>query len=269
MLLAHRIRLEANNEQCAYFARAAGTARRVWNWALAEWQRQTAAGQRPQAMNLKKQFNALKYSHPDWLDADGKPWLRTIHRDAHAQPFAHLAKAWSRYFTALREGIPAHPPVFKKKGRCRDSFYCANDKLRVEGMSVVLPKIGRVDLSESLRWPGRIMGASICRRAAHWFLSIQVEVPDATALLPRNNDGITGIDLGLSAAATLSSGEKVDAPRPSEKPRMALSGVRSSWLTAARNLDFASWAERASATLAAASRRSCSSSDMSRACART
>ena len=214
MLLAHRIRLEATNEQCAYFARAAGTARRVWNWALAEWQRQTAAGQRPQAMKLKKQFNVLKYSHPDWLDADGQPWLRTIHRDAHAQPFAHLAKAWSRYFTALRDGVPAHPPAFKKKGRCRDSFYIANDKFRVEGMSVVLPKIGRVDLSELLRWPGRIIGASVCRCAAHWFLSLRVEVPDDAARLARRADGNTGVDLGLSAAATLSSGEKVEAPRP-------------------------------------------------------
>ena len=214
MLLAHRIRLEATNEQCTYFTRAAGTARRVWNWALAEWQRQTAAGQSPQAMKLKKQFNALKYSHPDWLDANGQPWLRTIHRDAHAQPFAHLAKAWSRYFSALRDGIPAHPPVFKKKGRCRDSFYVANDKLHVEGMTVVLPKIGSVDLSESLRWPGRIMGASVFRRAAHWFLSVQVEVPDEAALLPRSANDITGIDLGLSAAAILSSGEKVNAPRP-------------------------------------------------------
>ena len=214
MLLAHRIWLEANSEQCAYFARAAGTARRVWNWALAEWQQQTAAGQRPQAMKLKKQFNALKYKHPDWLDADGQPWLRTVHRDAHAQPFANLAKAWNRYFSALRDGIPAHPPVFKKKGRCRDSFYVANDKLRVEGMVVVLPKVGRVDLSEILRWPGRIIGASVCRRAAHWFLSLQVEVPDEVAYLSRNADGITGVDLGLSSAATLSSGEKINAPRP-------------------------------------------------------
>lgn len=65
MLLSHRIRLEATSEQRDYFARAAGTARKVWNWALAEWQRQTALGQRPDAMKLKKQFNGIKYAHPD------------------------------------------------------------------------------------------------------------------------------------------------------------------------------------------------------------
>ena len=98
MLLAHRIRIDATAIQRDYFARATGTARRVWNWALAEWNRQAACGLRPNAMALKKVFNRIKYSDPDWLDADGKPWLRAIHRDAHAQPFANLAKAWSRYF---------------------------------------------------------------------------------------------------------------------------------------------------------------------------
>jgi transposase len=119
MLLAHRIGIESTPAQCDYFARAAGTARRVWNWALAQWNRQAAAGGRPHAMLLKKQFNAIKYAHPDWQDADGQPWLRTVHRDAHAQPFAHLAAAWARFFAARRAGLPAHPPRFKKKGRCR------------------------------------------------------------------------------------------------------------------------------------------------------
>ena len=61
-----------------------------WNWwALGEWNKQHAAGQKPSAMALKKQFNAIKYTHPQWLDSNGQPWLKTIHRDAHAQPFAH------------------------------------------------------------------------------------------------------------------------------------------------------------------------------------
>jgi putative transposase len=214
MLLAHRIRLDPTPDQRDYFVRAAGTARRVWNWALAEWLRQTSSGEHPNAMLLKKRFNAIKYTDPDWLDANGQPWLRNIHRDAHSQPFANLAKAWDRYFAARREHRAAHPPVFKKKGRCRDSFYVANDKLRLEGKTVVLPKIERVALYETLRWPGRIMGASVSRDADHWFLALQVEVPEQFAHRRRTGDGIVGVDLGISAAATLSSGEKVSAPRP-------------------------------------------------------
>lgn len=214
MLLAHRIRIDATLDQREYFARAAGTARRVWNWALAEWQRQVGAGQRPNAMLLKKQFNAIKYTHPDWLDEQGQPWLRTIHRDAHAQPFAHLAGAWRRYVERRRAGRKAYPPRFKKKGRCTDSFYVANDKFRLEGSCAVLPRVGRVALREALRWPGRILGASVAREAGHWFLSVQVEVPDHVARRRRTGDGIVGVDLGVNRAATLSTGEAIAAPRP-------------------------------------------------------
>ena len=113
MFFSHRIRLDPTPEQRDYFARAAGTARRVWNWALAEWNRQVGAGLKPNAMALKKQFNRIKYLDPDWQDADGQPWLRTIHRDAHAQPFAHLAKAWSSYFERHRGGLSAHRSCLK------------------------------------------------------------------------------------------------------------------------------------------------------------
>ena len=214
MLLAHRIRIDATAAQRDYFARAAGTARRVWNWALAEWNRQAASGQRPNAMALKKAFNRIKYSDPDWLDSDGNPWLRAIHRDAHAQPFANLAKAWSRYFELRRAGQPAHAPRFKKKGRARDGFYLANDRFRLEGRSAVLPKVGRVALREALRWHGKIMGASVSREAAHWYLAIQVDVPDYLARRRRTGDAVTGVDLGVTNAATLSSGEKIVGPRP-------------------------------------------------------
>lgn len=214
MLLSHRIRLAATPFQCEYFARAAGTARRVWNWALAEWQRQTAVGMRPDAMVLKKQFNTIKYVHADWLDSEGRPWLRLIHRDAHAQPFAHLAKAWTTYVAKRKAGKPAYPPCFKKKGKCRDSFYVANDKFRVEGKCAILPKVGRVALAEVLRFPGKIMGGTVSRTADHWFLSIQVDVSDGVALQHRSKNGVAGVDLGVSVAATLSTGEKIAAPRP-------------------------------------------------------
>ena len=214
MLLAHRIRLKPTREQADYFARAAGTARRVWNWALTEWHRQVAAGGRPTAMALKKRFNLIKYSDPDWLDSDGQPWLRTVHRDAHAQPFANLARAWNCYFKLRYAKQPAHPPRFKKKGQCREAFYVANDRFRLDGNGVVLPKIGQIELCESLRWPGRILGASVCREADSWFMSVQVEVPEQDMRRHRTGDAITGVDLGVSSAATLSSGEKINSPRP-------------------------------------------------------
>ncbi|MGB5600033.1 MAG: helix-turn-helix domain-containing protein, partial [Thiothrix litoralis] len=43
MIISHKIRLDPNNKQATYFAKAAGTARFTYNWALAEWQTQYAA----------------------------------------------------------------------------------------------------------------------------------------------------------------------------------------------------------------------------------
>ncbi|MCY0897875.1 MAG: helix-turn-helix domain-containing protein [Firmicutes bacterium] len=104
--LAHQIRFDPTPDQIRYVNQTAGTARFVGNWALAEWNRQYEAGQKPCAAALKKQFNALKYEQ--------FPWLRTIHRDAHAQPFADLADAWHRFFTGQNDR-----PVFKKKAKPR------------------------------------------------------------------------------------------------------------------------------------------------------
>jgi putative transposase len=66
MLTAHRIALDPNNRQSTWLARAAGTARFAWNWALDEWQRQYAAWKadnrrpRPSEAALRRQLNAIK-----------------------------------------------------------------------------------------------------------------------------------------------------------------------------------------------------------------
>lgn len=214
MQLTHKIALCPTPDQADYFNRACGTARRVWNWALAEWKRQYAAGQKPNAMALKKQFNAIKYRDPKWLDDSGQPWLKGIHRDAHAQPFANLKKAWNRFFAEIKAGNPAHEPQFKKKGQARDSFYVANDKFCLNGKRIRLPKIGEVAMAEALRFNGKILGATVSRTAHRWFVAIQVEVPDTQFHRRRTAHEINGIDLGIKSAATLSSGKAFDAPKP-------------------------------------------------------
>jgi len=214
MQLTHRIALCPTPEQADYFKRACGTSRKVWNWALGEWNKQYEAGGKPDAMALKKEFNAIKYSDSQWLDEDGQPWLKSIHRDAHAQPFAHLAKAWNRFFADIKAGKPAHEPRFKKKGRCRDSFYVANDKFSLGDNTIRLPKIGDVSLTEALRFEGKILGATVSRTADRWFVAVQVDVSDGQFYRQRCAHGVNGIDLGIKAAATISTGESVEAPRP-------------------------------------------------------
>lgn len=73
MIVSHKIALDPNNAQATYFARAAGTARFAYNWALAEWQRQYEAWKadnslpKPSQAALRRQLNAIKREQFPWM----------------------------------------------------------------------------------------------------------------------------------------------------------------------------------------------------------
>ena len=67
MLLAHKIAVDPNAAQRVYFARAAGTARFAYNWALAEWKRQYKVGEKPSDVSLRRQLNAIKRAEFPWM----------------------------------------------------------------------------------------------------------------------------------------------------------------------------------------------------------
>ena len=73
MLIAHKITLDLNHCQVTYMARAAGTARFAYNWALAEWTRQYEAWKldntlpKPSQAALRRQLNAVKREQFPWM----------------------------------------------------------------------------------------------------------------------------------------------------------------------------------------------------------
>jgi putative transposase len=67
MILVHRIALDPNNEQRTYFARACGTARFAYNWALAEWEKAYAAGDKTNEAELRKRLNSIKEEQFPWM----------------------------------------------------------------------------------------------------------------------------------------------------------------------------------------------------------
>ena len=194
MVRAHKIRLHPTPEQAVYFAKAAGTNRFVWNWALAEWNRQYEAGEHPTALTLKKHFNEIR--------REQFPWTWDVTKNASDQPFLDLGKA----FTAFFEG-KARRPKFKSKKRSKPSFYLANDQFELGDHRIWIPKLGWVNMAEKLRFAGKVTGARITKTADWWFVSIQVELPDA---IPVKKAAAVGIDVGLNRLVTLSTGEGVE-----------------------------------------------------------
>ncbi|GHO73930.1 hypothetical protein KSD_17010 [Ktedonobacter sp. SOSP1-85] len=194
MIRAHKIRLHPTPEQANYFAKAAGTSRFVWNWALAEWNRQYAAGEKPTALKLKKQFNEIR--------REQFPWTWEVTKNASDQPILDLGKA----FTAFFEG-KARRPKFKSKKRSKPSFYLANDQMERGDHRVWIPKLGWVNMAENLRFQGKITGARVTRTADWWFIAITVEVPDKQSA---KRPAAIGIDVGLNRLVTLSTGEEYE-----------------------------------------------------------
>ena len=141
--LAHKIRLTPTPEQETYFRKACGTARFVYNWALAEWQHQYRAGGQPSALGLKTQFNAIKRT--------AFPWITDVTKCAPEGAFRNIGMAFTNFFAKR-----AKFPRFKKRG-AHDSFAIDNSKFRVDGKRVNIPKLGWVRMTEALRFSGKIM----------------------------------------------------------------------------------------------------------------
>ena len=191
MIKTHKIRLHPTPEQAHYFARAAGTSRFVWNWALAEWKRQYEASEKPTALKLKKQFNEIR--------RERFPWTWEVTKNASDQPFLDLGKAFTAFFECK-----ARHPRFKSKKRSKPSFYLANDQLELGDHRMWIPKLGWVNTAENLRFTGKVTGARITKTADWWFVSLAVEVPDEH---PEKRKTAVGIDVGLNRLVTLSTGE--------------------------------------------------------------
>ena len=213
MIISHKIRLNPSNKQATYLAKAAGTARFAYNWALAEWQTQYAAWKednnlpKPSQFSLRKQLNAVK--------REQFPWMLDVTKNAPQMAIIQLGAAFNNFFAG-----GAKYPQFKKKGKIRDSFTLTNDQFTINGCRIRIPNLGLVRMRETLRFSGKILSATISCTAEQWFASITVDIDHASATLsnhdlpPAENQGVVGVDLGVSALATLSTGETVAGAKP-------------------------------------------------------
>ena len=204
---SHVIRLNPTPEQDVYFRKACGIARHAYNWALARWKEARAQGERVKMKELKAEYNHVKHEQ--------FPWTAEVTKCAPEQEFSNLGQAFANYWRMKKEGTQPklkHPrkdgeeagfPHFKSKKRDRLSFYLNNDKFSVDGHTIHIPKLGKVNMTEELRVLGKIMSAVISYRAGWWFVSIAVEVKHE---VPTHSGRAVGIDLGIKTLATLSSG---------------------------------------------------------------
>ena len=205
---AHKIRLEPNNVQRTYLAKAAGTARFAYNWGLHRWQEEyelhklDPSHPKPSQFSLRRELNTKK--------REEYPWMTEVTKCAPQEALIDLGTAFARFFKGQSKY-----PNFKKKYK-NDSFTLSSGTFAVDGNRVRIPKLGYVNMSESLRFQGKINSAkinsaTISRKADQWFVSFAVEVDDpGPTVKPKLS---VGVDLGITTLATLSDGSKVNGPK--------------------------------------------------------
>jgi putative transposase len=189
--------------------RCAGASRYVYNWGLAEWNRQYEAYRedntlkRPSQYDLRTQFNGIK----DELC----PWIREVPYAITEAAFEALGQAFHRYLQSDKTGKRSGNPKFKnrsspKRFRLRDVV--------VDTGAVKVPRLGSVRLTEDGYIPvsadyGTYFAFS--ERAGHWYISALVR--DDNSSKPNLSQNVLGVDFGISALAVVSNGTVFENPQ--------------------------------------------------------
>jgi putative transposase len=212
---AIKTKLKLNNYQVTLMAKHAGFSRWVYNWGLRLWSEGYKEGLKPSANTLKKLFT--NHVKPQFS------WMSEISSKVYQYAFISLGDAFKRFFKKL-----GGYPNFKKKG-IHDSFTVDNsgNPIKIGGLRHKLPFIGWVKTYESI--PDCVTKkVTISKQAGDWYLSFHVEMPEIEPT--RRLVDVVGVDLGISALATLSTGVIFPNLKPYRQAKQKLARLqRSVW----------------------------------------
>ncbi len=215
MRKAHRIRLNPTPEQEQYFLRAAGVARFAWNWGLAEYQQLKSEGRKADWNQLAKNFR--RRSHTEF------PFVWEVTKCAAQEALRDLRRTIGTYYKTKPKNPQCKFPGFRKRSQRIGGFGVANDKFSLKRHEVRIPKLGIVTMAEPLRFAGKILSGRVTERAGHWYLTVIMETEASPMGTP---PGSVGIDFGLKAFATLSTGEVTETQGYFRKSERRLRGVQ-------------------------------------------
>ena len=221
MIKTHKIALNPNRDQIAWFYQQCGYAKFAYNSALSDFKTELSADNFLSMYDLNKRFNEKKKAI-DWTKAqDQRAAMYAVH---------HLGSAIDNW-----KAKRAKFPRLKKRG-CKHSYTTDEQAVRMRDQRIKLPKIGWIKTFEALRFRGKIVSVTISRTAHRWFASVSVEVqppihrcPVSSAYvewfasqvdigtpekMARSIYPTIGIDVGISTLATLDDGTKYENPKP-------------------------------------------------------
>jgi putative transposase len=204
-VIAEVVRIYPTPDQEVYLKKSCGVSRFAYNWGLKTWQDMYKSGQKVNDSILRKKFNSIK--HEEY------PWVDEVSKCCPEQAIKNLGKAYANFFKKLKKGDKKGYPKFKKKGK-RDSFYLDNDKFKVNGKHLQVPKQKKsIELASGLKNSGRLLSLTISRAGSKWYASFAIEVPKTVHELLEPATDVLGVDLGIKTLATLSNGKTIENQR--------------------------------------------------------
>lgn len=147
------------------------------------------------------QLPAIKHIRPDLKDVHSQVLQDVLHRSD---------RAFEAFFRRVKNGQTPGYPRFKGKDRY-NSFTYPQAGYKLEGDKLSLSKIGSVRVRLSRPIQGKVKTCIIAREADGWYVVLTVETAPPEPL-PKTGETV-GIDLGIEAFATLSTGERIENPR--------------------------------------------------------
>ena len=203
-----KFRFYPTPEQKFILARTFGSVRYIYNWALN--MRTEGWYQRQERINYAKTSAALtKLKKQPELE-----WLNEVSSVPLQQSLRHLQTAFVNFWNPE---INAEYPKFKKKDN-RQSAEFTRAAFNWDGKTLSVSKLGALKVKWSRFFTAIPSTVTVSMTpSGRYYVSVRVDEPMKT--IPQAT-GVIGIDMGLTAFATTSTGIKIHSPRPLKR-RMA------------------------------------------------
>lgn len=194
MIVSRKIRLIPDKSQEQWLIKNSGVARFIYNWSLSyKIQQYKDFGISVNQSEIMNEITEMKYMSDYY-------WLLEYSSETIKQAVKDMLLAYNRFFKC--RGFPR----FKKRGRCKESFYVRYDRLySIDNKHIKFPKLDKpLKISEScFITKGSIKNPRISFDGKYWYLTFSYEVvPESVEL----TEEILGVDLGITHLAILSNG---------------------------------------------------------------
>jgi putative transposase len=185
------------------------TCREVYNWAIDD--RKATYTTTGKSENYYTQRPKLKTLAVRW------PWIKQVYAHLLQNTLVRVDRAFKAFFRRVKAGKKPGYPRHKSAERYGSiTFQEAGKRGAImDGKRLYLSKIGRVRIRLHRPIEGKIKTCTIKKRADGWYALFCCEADHV--VVPRPQERVVGIDLGLTDFAVLSTGERIKNPRHLQK----------------------------------------------------